>query len=175
MVIVNTSRWLIAHLEYHRWATSLILEKATALPSEQLLRTLGGSFPSLYETLVHLYQADCVWLDRLEQRPSGKLSDYEAPGCMWEFREAWLAIHDRMITFVSALREDELENEIAYKSLAGQPFSSPVWQILMHVVNHGTHHRAQVTAMFRQLGEKPVNLDLIRFYRESPALEPHQA
>jgi uncharacterized damage-inducible protein DinB len=38
--------------------------------------------------------------------------------------------------------------------------------MVVHVVNHGTHHRGQVTSMIRQLGEKPVSLDLIAFYRE---------
>jgi uncharacterized damage-inducible protein DinB len=37
--------------------------------------------------------------------------------------------------------------------------------MILHIVNHGTHHRGQVTAMIRQLGGTPINIDLIRYHR----------
>jgi uncharacterized damage-inducible protein DinB len=164
---VTLSSTLVSHLKYHRWATSLVLDEVSALPSEELLKPLGGSFPCIYETAVHLYQSDRVWLDRLEERLSGKLSDYQAPGCMWELRDAWVDVHDRMIAFANSLGEADANRLIDYTNLAGQPFQSSIWQIILHVVNHGTYHRGQLTNMVRQLGHKPTNLDLIRFYREN--------
>jgi uncharacterized damage-inducible protein DinB len=128
---------------------------------------MGGSFPSLYDTAVHLYQADSVWLDRLEERVSGKLEDYQAPGCMWELRDAWVEVHKRMVAFANSLGEGDVNRVIPYKNLAGQPFETPIWEIILHVVNHGTYHRGQITSMIRQLGHKATNLDLIRFYREN--------
>ena len=164
---MTLSATLITHLKYHRWATGLVLEELTGLNSEQLLKPLGSSFPSAYDTAVHLYQSDRVWLDRLEERPSEQLADYEAPGCMWELRDAWMEVQDRMIAFASALGEADVNRVIAYKNLAGQPFTTPIWQIVLHVVNHGTHHRGQITSMMRQLGQKATNIDLIRYYREN--------
>lgn len=162
---MSLSNSLVTHLKYHRWATGLVLDEAAAQPSEQLMKPLGGSFNSLYDTIVHIYQADRVWLDRLEERPSGKLEDYAPPGCMWELRDAWLEVHDRMIAFMKNLDESGVNRIIAYKNLAGEAFESPIWQIILHVVNHGSYHRGQVTSMIRQLGAKPTSLDLIRFYR----------
>jgi len=49
------------------------------------------------------------------------------------------------------------------------PARDPRWQIMQHVVNHGTYHRGQVIAMLRQLGAKGVATDLIAFYRERKA------
>lgn len=129
------------------------------------MQNLKGSFPSIYETLVHLYQSDRVWLDRLKEQPFGKLADYEAPGCMYDLKDAWLPIHDEMISIVTSLSDEQLSRAIAYTNLAGQPFSSEVWQMILHVVNHGTHHRGQITTMLRQIGATPTNLDLIRYYR----------
>jgi uncharacterized damage-inducible protein DinB len=48
----------------------------------------------------------------------------------------------------------------------GKPFETPVWQIVLHVVNHATLHRGQAMALLRQLGMKPPPTDLIFFYRE---------
>lgn len=155
----------ITHLRYHRWATAQVMEECTQLPSEQLLKNLHGSFPSIYDTLVHLYQADSVWLDRLHEQPAGPLEKYAAPGCMYEFRDAWTLVQEKMLHWASQLSEPEWERTLSYKTRAGVPYDSQVWQIILHVVNHGTHHRGQVSSMLRQLGIKPVNLDLIAFYR----------
>ncbi len=135
------------------------------MPAEQLVKDLRGSFPSVYGTLVHLYQADSIWMDRLEGRPSGALADYVAPGCTFELREAWLGLLDKMLAWAEALSETEWSRVMSYKSLAGISYTTPLWQMVLHVVNHGTHHRGQITGMLRQLGVKPVGLDLIGFYR----------
>ena len=56
---------------------------------------------------------------------------------------------------------------IAYTLFNGSAGTSIVWQMLQHVVNHGSYHRGQVTTMLRQLGaEAPPTLDLMAFYRE---------
>ena len=51
----------------------------------------------------------------------------------------------------------------------GKQYESPVWQIVLHVVNHATLHRGQVVAMLRQLGMTPPGTDLIYYYRELEA------
>ena len=52
----------------------------------------------------------------------------------------------------------------------GQPQAQPFWQMLQHLVNHGSYHRGQVTTMMRQLGQAPPQgMDLITFYRERNA------
>ena len=160
------SSTLKTQLAFHRWATELVMEETLALPAELLMKNLKSSFNCIYDTLAHLYQSDRIWLDRLEQRPAGQPADYEAPGCTWELRDAWLPAVDRMIALGGKLEKDEDANQvISYRNLAGQSFSSPVWQIILHVVNHGTYHRGQITTMIRQLGHTPKNMDLIRYYR----------
>lgn len=165
-VVVTYSQSLQSHLQYHRWATHRVLTEVQQLDSERLVRNLHGSFASVYDTVVHLYQSDMVWLERLEERPNGKPEDYSSPGCMYDLSDVWLAVIDRVIAFAAGLSESDWERKIAYKSMSGVAYESPIWQMVVHVVNHGTHHRGQVTSMMRQLGEKPVNLDLMAFYRE---------
>jgi uncharacterized damage-inducible protein DinB len=135
------------------------------------MTNLKGSFATLYDTVVHLYQADRVWLDRLEGRPSGQLSDYESPGCMWDLATEWREIQGRLLAIGQSLEAGDVETIINYRNLAGQPFSTPVWQVILHVVNHGTHHRGQVVTMLRQLGQTPNNIDLVRFHRTNAAAQ----
>lgn len=156
---------LLTHLRFHRWATGQVLEETMALPAPDLMKDLKSSFPSVYDTVVHLYQSDSIWLARFEERPTGTRADYEAPGCLYDLRTAWMDVLDRLIAFADGLADSGWEREISYKTLAGVPYRTPIWQMILHVVNHGTHHRGQITTMLRQLGATPRNLDLIAYYR----------
>lgn len=159
---------LVTHLRYHRWATEQVLTQAQALDAERQMRNLQGSFSTVYDTLAHMFQADSVWLDRMEGKPVRSREQYAAPGCTYDLGEAWLKVIDQMIRLAEGLSEDDWNGKFAYKLFNGEPFENLRWQVVLHVVNHGTHHRGQITHMLRQLGEKPVALDLIRYYRDNP-------
>jgi uncharacterized damage-inducible protein DinB len=164
----------VTHVRYHQWATGRVLEETVPLPADQLVKTLGGSFASVYATLVHLYQADCIWLDRLNGVPTGQLAHYEAPGCTYDLRNAWTEMLAKMVAGAEGLSENDWLREMSYKTLAGVPYETPLWQMVLHIVNHGSHHRGQITSMLRQLGVKPLNLDLIAFYGNKPLVPEPQ-
>jgi uncharacterized damage-inducible protein DinB len=46
--------------------------------------------------------------------------------------------------------------------------------MVLHIVNHGSYHRGQITNMLRQLEVKPLNLDLIAFYGKKPLVPEPQ-
>ncbi len=61
----------------------------------------------------------------------------------------------------------DVSRVLEYRLLSGQAGASPFWQMLQHVVNHGSYHRGQVTTLLRQLGAPaPQGMDLVAFYRE---------
>ena len=156
-------RDLLELLEYHHWATNLIVSAVRALTPEQFTQDLGSSFPSVRETLVHVFTADRAWLGRLEgQAPpranAGEFADLAS------LLEVWEPVLTRWPIVVASLGDPG--RLIEYKSFAGDPFSNTLGQVVRHVVNHGTYHRGQVATMLRQLGAQAVSSDLISFYRE---------
>jgi uncharacterized damage-inducible protein DinB len=60
---------LLALLAYSRWANEKIVEALSSLDAEMYTKDLGSSFPSLRDTLVHLYGADRTWLARVQGKP----------------------------------------------------------------------------------------------------------
>jgi uncharacterized damage-inducible protein DinB len=46
----------------------------------------------------------------------------------------------------------------------GERYAYPVWQMMVHLVNHGTHHRSELAEMLTQLGSPPPSLDLLVYY-----------
>jgi uncharacterized damage-inducible protein DinB len=159
---------LLELLEYHRWATNLTVNAARALTPEQFTQDLGSSFPSVRDTLVHVFTADRAWLGRLEgQAPlRANATDFATLNSLLE---VWEPVLTRWPSVVEALGDAgrlDTGRLIEYKSFAGEPFTNSLGQIVRHVVNHGTYHRGQVTTMLRQLGAQAVSSDLISFYRE---------
>jgi uncharacterized damage-inducible protein DinB len=154
---------LVELLEFHHWATNLTVNAVKALPPEQFTRDLGSSFPSVRDTLVHVFMADRAWLGRLEGQspPRANAGDYPDLNSLLE---VWEPVLTRWPTVVESLGDPE--RLIEYKSFTGDPFTNPLGQIVRHVVNHGTYHRGQVATMLRQLGAQAVSSDLIYFFRE---------
>ena len=154
---------LLELLEYHRWATNLTINSVRALTPEQFTQDLGSSFPSVRETLVHVFTADRAWLGRLEGQapPRANAGDFAD---LASLLEVWEPVLGRWPNVVETLGDPG--RLIGYKSFAGDPFSNTLGQIVRHVVNHGTYHRGQVATMLRQLGAQAVSSDLISFYRE---------
>ena len=58
-----------------------------------------------------------------------------------------------------------LDEVFDYKNLKGEPFSSPLVQILDHLVFHGAYHRGQIAAQVRAEGGTPILTDYIQFTR----------
>ncbi|MCE2903022.1 MAG: DinB family protein [Gemmatimonas sp.] len=60
-----------------------------------------------------------------------------------------------------------------HHNLAGVESANALWQMLLHVVNHATYHRGQVTTLLGLLGAAPPpSTDLMAFFRERGTPSP---
>jgi uncharacterized damage-inducible protein DinB len=152
------------HLHYHRWASLTLLQTVTPLPPELLTLDRATAFKTIPQTLLHIYQSDQVWFSRLngQQLDLTKLSKNDDLGT---FAPEWSDLLDRYAAWADALPSEQWAAEIQYRRSDGTEYSSSIWQIILHVVNHGSSHRAQLASMLRQSGITPPNLDLINYYR----------
>lgn len=150
---------------YNRWANERILDAVAVLTEEELGRELGGSFPSVRKTLVHIASAEWIWLERWQGRsPTGIPEGWDLSG-LGAIRAVWDEVDEQRDHFLHHLDDNALHAVVDYRNTAGQPFAEPLWQQLRHVVNHSSYHRGQVVNMLRLLGAKTVGTDLIAYYR----------
>jgi uncharacterized damage-inducible protein DinB len=154
-------------LDYNYWARDRALASAGRLPPEQLARNLGSSFGSVLDTLVHIYFAEWIWHRRWQGESPSAPPDTSHFVSVAALREAWLPLEQQIRSFVEALGPAGLSRVLEYKSMSGQPATSAHWQMIVHVVNHGSYHRGQLATMMRQLGATPAeSTDMIVFFRE---------
>lgn len=152
--------------DYNAWANHRSLEAAAALPNDQFIKPLGSSFPSLRDTLAHICGAEWVWYERFRGNSPSSLPDLSSLNTAEALREHWSQQETKLLEFVAALTQADLDRVMEYKTLKFGVYQNPLWQSMQHLVNHGTYHRGQVTTLLRQLGVKPILTDLMHFYRE---------
>jgi len=156
------------HLQYSAWASARLVEAASGLTEEELTHDHETADKSVLGTLVHVFAADRHWLGRIEGNPPEKFIDPEVDMDLEVLRSQWPALLTRWDIWLATQTDDSIAEPLVYKDLKGREFRTPLWQIVLHVVNHGTHHRGQVSGFLRKMGHRPPAVDLIHFYRKQP-------
>ena len=130
---------------------------------QDLDKPAGISHGSLLGTLNHIVFADWIWYTRV-------VAPMEKPAATFETLEKmWPTLHEKWIAWADGLTDAGLRREFTYKGMDGLEYRNPVWQIVLHVVNHATLHRGQAMGMLRQMGIAPPHTDLLYYYRELAA------
>jgi uncharacterized damage-inducible protein DinB len=156
------------HIDYTAWASRRIVEAAAQLSDDELTRDFGTADRGVLGTLSHVFAADRVWLARLEGA-SGALSPAGAAFPLATLQRDWPALHDRMRDWAQRLTDEAAQAPFSYSDSRGNRWTQPLWQVVFHIVNHGSHHRGQVSGFLRTMGHTPPSLDLVGYYREIQA------
>ncbi len=153
------------HLDYTAWASGKLLAEAAKLTPEELTRDFKTADKNVLDTLLHVYAADRIWLSRIQgASPSTFISESDRGFDV--LQREWPALLKRWKEWAAPLKDQGAVAKVAYRDMKGNPYEQPLWQILLHVVNHGTHHRGQASGFMRAMGHTPPQLDLIYYYRE---------
>jgi uncharacterized damage-inducible protein DinB len=150
--------------EYNEWANNHVLQAASGLTEEELAREMGASFGSIQGNLVHTVGAQIMWLARWAP-PSGPIGmpQLQAGHVMEAIREAYANSHEGLRAFAASLGPEDLDTAVSYVDSRGQRLERPLGQIMLHLANHGTHHRAETAMLLTALGTPLPQLDYLFF------------
>lgn len=151
-------------VRYSAWQNRNLFDASERLDDRERKRDRGAFFRSIHETLCHIVWADQLILDRLAGR-DGERSGVETSAlgiADWgALRDARVSLDRRMQDWAGALQENELEGSVVWGADRGDKASEkPRMLIIVHLFNHGTHHRGQVHAMLTAAGAQPGPTDL---------------
>jgi len=159
--------------QYDRWANNRTLNSVAALSTEQFTRDLGGSFPSVRHTLLHIIGGEWIWLQywKLPAVSNATSTELRAqrdalfhPGKFPDLasvRATWSEVEKEQIAFVNGTTDELLNTPVSFRST-----QATLAQLMQHMANHSTYHRGQVSLMMRQLRAEPVATDFHVFLAE---------
>ena len=156
-------------LLYMLWADRLMLKAVREVSAEDLTRDAGISFGSLLGTMAHMLGSQQLWFARfsghpLDHRPG--LQDFpNLPSWIHGWEETAAGIE----AFLAGVTDEQLAAALTWTGSNGEVYTRPLWQPVLHMVNHNTYHRGQVVSLLRQMGYTPPTTDLIYYFAERAA------
>ena len=153
----------LAH--YNQWINNSIYSAAAKLNQEELSQHRGAHFGSIIGTLNHIFVGDIFWFKRFANHPAhfqsleyfrlvknpNSLDEilHDKLANLWQVRKR---ADNVILQFTLELTDDALVSTLSYKNSKDQEYNKNMGDLLLHVFNHQTHHRGQVSALLYQAG-----------------------
>ncbi len=150
---------------YDRWATRRVLTVLDGLDPAVWTRTHVVDERGLGGILVHHLGASQRWRHGFQDTGESPEPEDDPLPTIGQLHERWEAEWAAVDAWLSTLTDD---------FVAHVHEGVPVWQMLVHVVNHGTQHRAEAAALLTAEGQSPGELDLINYAEEEAEALPRQ-
>ncbi len=161
---------MLKQVDYHAWANIRLFERLKELPNYETIFTeqIQSVFPSIKDTFAHIYITDQVWLHILHGKSMNEaIHDRESlrtqieNKSLHELEKMFENMENQYKEFLSTIQDVNavfvIENPYAGK------LETSILEIVQHVVNHGTYHRGNITAMIRQLGHSSTMTDFVLY------------
>lgn len=140
-------------LKYQIWAMDRLFNQLEALPTVP---------PTALKLLQHIVNAESIWMSRVA-------GEKQVVG-VWET----LPLYDCKSLHLNSVQKlqtvlnnyQDLEQVISYVNTSGDAFSDSMHDIIVHVLNHSTYHRAQIAKEMRMHNIDPINTDYITYVRK---------
>jgi uncharacterized damage-inducible protein DinB len=153
-------------LGHDAWTTRQLLLRCRELSDEQMDRRFDIGDRSLRETFRHVIENMEVWTDLIAGRPVRSLpgGPYPVEGLLERLSSAAKELADVSRRVRDEGRLDQMVTDAGEEPAVARPLGG----MIVHVITHSMHHRAQMLYLMEQLG--------LRDLPEGDALEwEHQA
>jgi len=140
--------------EYDFWANKRVIEVIT---KDNVIDTKSELLFS------HILNSQQIWYSRIMGNPKGQTPWDIIP--YQSFPEIAQLINEHWKALLKEKDAKSLRNTIEYKNTSGEKFSNTLEEILTHIINHSTYHRAQISAHLKSSGKNPPITDYIAYAR----------
>jgi len=137
----------------------------TSLSPEHFTQPMAYSIGSVRNHVVHLMSVDDAWFGDLRGVESPKSLTPADSNDLNVLRTYWDGVEERMRAYLATLSDEMLFQK---PFAEGEDKDLILWQVLLHVANHGTDHRAQLLRLLNDLGVKTGPQDYIFYVYDNP-------
>jgi uncharacterized damage-inducible protein DinB len=151
---------------YNSSVNQSIIELIEPLSEEKIMTKTKAFFPSIFETMLHLFLSDLFWLKRFRDvfkdsnaLTVSKLVSLDGKNLRKKFETDYIKLFQHrkqadnvILQFIDEIDEGTLNSNIIYKNYKGDDLENEVWKILLQWFNHQTHHRGQISVLLDMIG-----------------------
>jgi uncharacterized damage-inducible protein DinB len=146
--------------EYGDWAISKLLDIAVTLDDATLDRSFDIGQGSIRKILLHVFDVERWWNSNWTQGPSPFPHSHSALP-MRDLRAQWSEVATLRNQYLAGLNDSSAAAVVEISFAAGPPLRFAIADTACQICVHGTHHRAQVINLLRQVDAPSGNMDLI--------------
>jgi uncharacterized damage-inducible protein DinB len=110
----------------------------------------------------HIIWAQGVWMKRIKKEEVGAYTPFNIIA-LQDLKEQAAQAHDDFMAFIESV--GDFGTVLEYKNSRGDAWQNTYEDVLMHVANHGTYHRAQIASRLKEIGLVPPVTDYIAYRR----------
>jgi len=136
---------------YHMWANQLLFSTINKLSPELQTMQVASSFPSLTETVKHMWNAENIWWQRMKLNEQIKAPGDFFQGDFNELSNLLMNQSKQWHEWILISQQHMLDHQFIYYNTKKEKFKQSIYQALIHIFNHGTYHRGQLVTILRQL------------------------
>ena len=137
------------YANYNHWANMTLVNWLRTKPADVLSREVPSSFPTIAQTLQHMWQTQRYWLGVLRKEENPHAEPFN--GTPAEVLDGIVAHSEEMAAYINGLTEDFVSAPLKVTN----PWfecNFPSFDYVVQVMNHSTYHRGQVVTIGRNLG-----------------------
>lgn len=146
------------------WANTSLLTFLEGQTVAARTATFETGFHRACHLLGHLLATELLWLGRVEESGDRTLPVWRRRSAS-ELAELLDRSRSKWRAFLDTLMSEDFGRVVSYRNTMGQHYENTLIQIIAHVLNHSTHHRAQILSVLRELDLEPPGLDYVVYLR----------
>lgn len=142
------------------WANRTLYDAFRDLRPGAFTAPRPGFFPSLAETMNHIYEVDLYYIDALEEGGLGRSVYDRAPVSDHRILGQMQAEADmRLARFCESLTDADLSRRVRTERAHDPDVTERIDALILHLVQHQIHHRGQAHVQLQEAGVPPPQLD----------------
>jgi len=165
---MNMKHYAFQQYDYHVWANKRVFEHLKQLPPEIYRREVQSVFKCAADLVSHIFNVDNVWLNVIKGesfmtilKKMKELQEKTTGVSLEEMETFYSGVTLQYEAFFAEQKDLDLIVHPEHPKLG--KLTASLSDLIQHVVNHGTYHRGNLTAMLRQMGHPGVPTDYIYF------------
>lgn len=149
-----TSEYCRVMADYNMWMNERLFELCRSIDDAERKNDKAVFFGSIHGTLNHILYGDLAFMSRFTGNPAVVpelgIELHDDFNDLWQSRSS---LDNRICGWSSELTAGWLEEKLTYTSkVDGITRIVPQWVLVVHMMNHQTHHRGQITTVLSQMG-----------------------